>query len=95
MKGPYVCTLSKNGKPYKRKKIIFRKPVNEKSKNSFFVNFLVFLVIGFILGMVSGFLDLPKETFYIFIAIVFGGVFSYNLKNPKYSKPFIEDEEIV
>lgn len=93
LKGPFVCTLIKNGKEYKRQKLVFPKVPAQVSRLSFLVRFISCIILGGLFGFVSFYFQLPKESIYIFsVALV---VFFYRLGAYKGAAPVIEDEEIV
>jgi len=50
IKGPFVCTLSKNEKPFKRKSLIFNNSIRKNNKKYFFYSTILYIVIGIILG---------------------------------------------
>lgn len=90
-KGPLVCTLLKNGKVYKRQKLLYNK-VKRFSKQ-YFINMIKLMILGVFYGILLGYLDLSKSYLYIsfgvFILIVLSNSFSRQLKNF-----IIEDEEV-
>lgn len=95
LKGPFTCTLSKNGNPYKRQKLLFPM-VNQKNyKFSFLGRFILFISIGAVFGVAKSYWQLPKETTYIFLAVLFVMVFFSSLKANKGKEPVIEDEDVV
>ena len=55
LKGPFICTLSKNGNKYKRQKLIFPKLQSKSSKFSFLVRFTFFIVLGGLVGLSSSY----------------------------------------
>ncbi|MGH1439930.1 MAG: hypothetical protein ACRBBR_07470 [Cellvibrionaceae bacterium] len=94
-KGPFVCTLSKNGKEYKRQKLIFPKLRSKSKKISIFTRFLFFIVLGGLFGFASSYWQFPKESLYFFIATVFVVIYLYYRSDYKDLKPIIKNEEII
>lgn len=92
-KGPFVCTLSKNGAEYKRQKLVF--PQSKPGKFPFLVRFIFFILLGGIFGFASGYWQLPKVITYIFLSVIFLVVYFYAYRRNKDLKPKIEDEEII
>ncbi len=95
MKGPFVCTLSKNGKEYKRQKLIFTKAGPSRKSLSFIIRLSFFTFLGICFGVAHTYWQLPKESIYIFIALIFVIVFIYSFRSNKDKGPIIEHEEIV
>jgi len=95
LKGPFICTLRKNGEAYKRKKLIFPRAVANSSKNPFILRFLFYILLGLVFGFSKNYFDFPSWSTYIFLAILFIFVFAYHYKTNKNGGPLIEDEEIV
>lgn len=95
LKGPVICTLSKNGKPYKRQKLLFPMANQKNNKFSFLVRFMFFISIGVIFGVAKSYWQLPKETTYVFLAVLFVIVYFFSLKANKGKEPVIEDEDVV
>jgi hypothetical protein len=93
LKGPFVCTLSKNGKEYKRQKLIFMKAEPSGKGLPFIVRLSFFILLGACFGIARSYWQLPKESFYVFIAFVI--VFTYYSNSNKGKGPIIEHEEIV
>ena len=94
-KGPFVCTLSKNGKPYKRRKLVFSMHEVQKSKFNFLLQLVFFIFVGLIFGAAKAYWQLPKESLYLFVAAIFVAVFLYKFKTTNTPKPTIETEKIV
>lgn len=92
-KGPFVCTLSKNGKEFKRQKLFF--PQVETKKLPFLVKFSFFIILGGLFGFARTYWQLPEESIFIFIAVVFFAIFFYYIITYKGTGPKIEDEEIL
>ena len=93
LKGPFICTLNRNGQAYKRQKLLFPKPKKRAKISSLLTSFLIFLVVGTLFGLAHSYWQLPSEFIYIFIALVLIIVTSLNSKNHKSIKPVIENEE--
>ncbi|WP_444942896.1 hypothetical protein ACJJIK_12280 [Microbulbifer sp. ZKSA006] len=94
-KGPFVCTLSKNGSEYKRQKLLFSKSDSSSKRQPFIARFSFFIVLGALLGFARAYWQLPNESIYIFLAALFVAVFAYQIKEHKGAGPVIEDEKIV
>jgi hypothetical protein len=90
LKGPFVCTLSKNGFIYRRQKLIFP---NVKRNLLLMLLFCIGLSVAF--EMAKKYLQLQNESVYIFIILIISLIFIFNLKTSKDSKPVIEEEAIV
>jgi len=93
-KGPFVCTLSKNGKAYKRQKLIYPKAIKTGKKSHFVLRLIFFVGVGVAFGLLKADLQLPEASIYIFVAVLFITEFVYQLKTAKRT-PLIEDEKIV
>ena len=93
--GPYVCTLYKNGKAFKRQKLCLRKEGKSRAKFSLLQVLLHFIVFCVMLWATWIYFDLPEK--YFLAVIGFGfllitmGHFSLRLG----STLVIEDEEIA
>lgn len=90
LKGPVVCTLSKNGREYKRQKMIFPK-FDPSAKILFFTLILVVVFFEF----ASLHWQLPRYYIVIFFIVVFIVAFVHDWKNRNKRKPIIESEEII
>lgn len=86
-KGPFVCTLFKNGEPYKRKKLIF--PALNKYV-PWHATWWFYLTLGAIAGLVVGLLDL---SFWFAIAVI-SLLFLFNSIKAPQLKPYIEEVEL-
>jgi hypothetical protein len=95
LKGPFVCTLSKNGDAYKRQRLLFPKAKPSSKGMSFLVSFLLFLVLGVLFGLARSYWQLPSESIYIFIAVLSLMAFPFYSRKYKGTGPVIENEEIV
>lgn len=97
LKGPFVCTLSKNGTAFKRQRLVFPQENNQSRKVPYLFQFLLFILLGIVFSVSKSFFDLPEASNYIFLSILFLLVFVYQYKfrKNKNAKPLIEDEEIV
>ena len=80
-KGPFMCTLNKNGVPYQRQKLSI--PKNITSKKSLFKRFLCYLVLAFIFGILKAYWRLPDYATYIFCSVIAVWVFWYYLNSYK------------
>jgi hypothetical protein len=94
LSGPLVCTLSKNGREYKRQKLVFPK-LESSAKVLFFI-----LILGVIsLEFASSHWQLPKYYILVFFVFVFIASFLYDWKNRKKRNLTedvkIENEEII
>lgn len=95
LKGPLVCTLIKNGKEHMRQRLIFSK-ANKSSKGlPFIARFSFFILLGALFGVARSYWQLPIESIYIFILLLFAIVFIYYLKSYNGEEPVIEEENIV
>lgn len=94
-KGPFVCTLSKNGNEYKRQKLLFPKGNSSSKGLPFIARFSFFIVLGALFGFARAYWQLPKESIYVFLAALFVVVFANQIKTHKGTGPVIEDEKIV
>lgn len=95
IKGPFVCTLTKNGREYKRQKLVFHKALVQSKKLPFIVELTFYIVLGGLFGFASSHWQLPKDSIYAFLALLFVVVFFYHRNSRKGSGPVIEDEGIV
>ncbi|WP_444932887.1 hypothetical protein [Microbulbifer sp. JTAC008] len=95
LKGPFVCTLSKNGKEYKRQKLVFPKAEPSRKGLPFIIRLSFFILLGACFGVASSYSQFSKESIYVFIALIFVVVFAYHSKSYKGKGPVIEHEEIV
>jgi len=95
LKGPFLCTLSKNGDAYRRQRLLFPKAKPSSKWKSFLVSFLLFLVLGILFGLARSYWQLPSESIYIFIAVLSVIVFPFYSEKYKGTGPVIENEKIV
>jgi hypothetical protein len=95
LKGPFVCTLSKNGDAYKRQRLLFPKAKPSSKGMSFLVSFFLFLVLGILFGLARSYWQLPSESIYIFIVVLSVMAFPFYSRKYKGTGPVIENEEIV
>ncbi|MFV0478755.1 MAG: hypothetical protein ACK5ME_13110 [Parahaliea sp.] len=89
LKGPFVCTLIKNGKPYKQQKLIFPK----KGLSSKWI--LFFIIFSGIFGFTHSYWKLSNEFIYIFIILLSAIFFVYYIIHHKDVWPLIKNEEII
>lgn len=94
-KGPFVCTLSKNGKEYMRQKLVFPKAERSSNGMPFVVKLSFFIMLGALFGFARSYWQLPKESIYVFLVLLFTIVFTYYLRSHKGIEPVIEYEKIV
>ena len=94
-KGPFICTLSKNGGIYKSQRLIFPKSERKKNKMHFLLILLFCIGLGVAFGMAKAFWQLSNESEYISVIVLFVVAFLYFLKTNKGSGPLIEEENIV
>ena len=87
--------VSKNGKEYKRQNLVFPKAEESSKRLPFIVKFSFFIFLGICLGLARSFWQLPKESIYVFIVLIFVVVFMYYFRGYKGKEPVIESEEIV
>jgi hypothetical protein len=95
LKGPIICTLIKNSKPYKRKILIFQFGGTKGSKRSFFLRLLPYLILGIVLGFISSHYQIPDIYVLGLILAVVSIHAIYDLKKGIYSKntvKIVEDE---
>lgn len=91
-KGPFTCTLYKNGEPYKRQKLIFPRAKGGALANLF--DFAIFLFLGISYGFAYSYFELPSYSLFIFmIAIIFLS-FSSKIPGNQKTNPIIENENI-
>lgn len=95
LKGPFVCTLSKNGVFYKRQKLIFPKLVQRKDRMHLLLILLFCAGSGVAFAIAKDFWQLPNYFLFIFLGVIFLVVYLYSLKTSKGSGPVIEEENIV
>ena len=95
LKGPFVCTLSKNGKEYKRQKLVFLNSNSSLKDLHYISRMSFFIALGTSFGFAYSYWQLPKESMFVFLVILSVMVFAYHLKNQKRTTPVIEHEEIV
>ncbi|MCK4743314.1 MAG: hypothetical protein KAT25_05805 [Sulfuriflexus sp.] len=101
LRGPFVCTLSKNGVDIKRKKLVFP----ERKTNGFWIplltNFVIFFILGITLIYSKYYFGYSDMWLYISIgaSLVVALLFDF-IKNKKHQTgdnltPVIVEEEIV
>ena len=95
LKGPFVCTLSKNGDAYKRQRLLFPKATPSSKGMSFLISFMLFIVLGVLFGLARSYWQLPSESIYIFIAVLSVIAFPFYSRKYKGTGLVIENEEIV
>lgn len=97
LKGPFVCTLNKNGKDVRRQRLVFPRSKGEKKKVQLIIQLVAIILLGVTFSIIKRKFNLVDEATYIFLIIVFLVVFifQYKLNKNKNMKPLIEDEEIV
>lgn len=93
LKGPFVCTLNKNGQAYKRQRLVF--PKLRTGKLSFFSTLGIYILIGVLFRIARNYWQLPKESGYLLFIVVFVAVFFYQFYFNRGLEPIIEDEEIL
>ena len=69
IKGPYVCTLSKNGQVYKRQKLLFK--YRRHTKNAYLLLFFIFAALFVGPEMAESYWKFPKEYVSILIGILY------------------------
>ncbi|PKM04534.1 MAG: hypothetical protein CVV16_04920 [Gammaproteobacteria bacterium HGW-Gammaproteobacteria-6] len=84
LKGPFVCTLLKNGIDLKRKKVSFANP-------STLSRLAIFIMAGLFLGYINSIFAPPKAIFYLVLLAVFIGIVIFGVKN---GKSTIEEENL-
>ncbi len=97
LKGPIICTLIKNSKPYKRKKLVFQREGSKGSNKAFFLRLLPYLVLGLVLGFIGSHYQLSDIYVFGFILAVVLIHAIYDVKKGKYSKNAVRivEDEIV
>jgi hypothetical protein len=93
-KGPFICTLFKNGREHKRQKLIF--PTHANNKKSFFLHFLIFLFVGILFGFAHNYFKWPDYSIYLLFLAVFALSFAstHHDKNSKAKAPVIVEDDI-
>lgn len=95
LKGPFVCTLSKNGKAYMRQKLTFTKANSSSKKLSYVLLFSFYIFASALFEFIRSYWQLPKESIYVFAPLLIFIVIAYQLKNGKGKKFVIENDEII
>lgn len=93
LKGPFVCTLMKNGVAIRRQRLVFARVV-KTSRLPFFIELLFFVFLASALGCLVPCLHLPQEMIYFSYALFFSMVVVYQLSTRKWVGALIEDEEV-
>jgi len=87
-KGPFICTLNKNGIPYKRQIITFPEI---KTKNR-----ILWIGIGVVVGVTTAFIQRYFELSYgytfVFGIVLFVSIFSFSNIGKGYKTPTIKEE---
>ncbi len=86
MKGPFVCTLNKNGVPILRQRLVFP----ARSKTSPIASLVLFMLLGFFFSLAGGYFGFPTWSIYCFIAAVCAVALVRDRR--KIRRPFIEEE---
>ena len=94
IKGPFVCALHRNGKEFKRQKLVFPRAQSKTRRFPFFARFLFYIAVGGIFGFAWSYWRLPIGLLYLFVAVVFVVVFLYSFRVNMGRPPKIEDEEV-
>lgn len=89
LKGPLICTLSKNGVATKRQKLIF------PNARRYWHVCLICIGVVAACEIAKAFGLLLKGPVYAFIGVFLLAAFTYVLITDKRSKPFIEEEDVV
>ena len=94
-KGPFICTLFKNNKPFKRKKLLFH-AIN-KNKRQIFYDFIPYLILGIIMGVAGAYFKLSDVVVYgiIILFVLIHSLYNYKTNKQHYKKPVIVEEKIV
>lgn len=97
LKGPFICTLTKNNKPYKRKKLIFQNLGKNGNMKSFIYGIIPYIILGLILGVAELYFQLSDMVVWgIIIGVVFlHSIYDKKTKKHNDRKPKIIEEEIV
>ena len=92
--GPFVCTLSKNGQPIKRQKLVFPESDKDSAKSPGNWKLLPLMAAGAVAGfaMASGQLTIA-ETIAASIALLVPGIF-FAKRNGAFPRPIIEEEAL-
>ncbi|QDU11865.1 hypothetical protein [Gimesia aquarii] len=100
-KGPFLCTLSKNGKDIKRQKLVFHSLKDNSGTIPHWLRFLFYLLFYVTLflafAVAKVYLHLPQESYidFLFSLVVVASIFlSYRIVKDG-SKFEIVDEEII
>ncbi len=87
LKGPFVCSLYKNGKLYKQQKLVFGDP---NYKVPWYLKYWFVVLFGLILGLLSTYFKFPIWIALVLVTIL--GTFK-RINAPK-KRPSIEEVEI-
>lgn len=90
-KGPFVCTLYKNGQAYKRQRLVFPK----SGKLKLTTIFVLSILIGVLFGIARVYWQFPVNWLYPFVFVIFIVVLLYQHRSRDDRKPIIENEEII
>jgi hypothetical protein len=93
LKGPFICTLTKNGQILRRQKIVFPQPA--KKNLPFFTKLWFWLIAGATFGVIKAFLNFPDWTLFVFAGASFLFIFIYFIKFYNGHQPFIEEENDI
>lgn len=93
LKGPFVCTLTKNGRVLKRQKLIFPDP--EKKNQPFFTRLWFWLIVGATFGVIKALLNLGDWTLFVFTGTAFLFMLIYYVKYNRSYQPFIEEDSDI
>ena len=91
LKGPFVCTLLRDGEPIKKQRLVF--PVPKPSQNRFWYWLGFFVLLGVAFGAVQSHFSLPDSSFWVFLVIA--AVVSIVASMGQRVDPYIEEEEYV
>ena len=96
VKGPFICTLNKNGIAIKRQSLQFPRKRDNKKKVAYIFELSVYITIGAILGVINSNINLPTPYIVITLIIAFmvSFVCKYKIAKNNYLEPLIQDEEI-
>lgn len=93
LRGPYLCTLIKNGNDYKCQKLVFPTAKRNKRFSQHLIELVPYVVLGAIFAVFEIYFDLPEWSLYLFVGIVF--IFAMWRSLAEGKVPVIEDEPIA
>ncbi|WP_111641201.1 hypothetical protein [Marinimicrobium alkaliphilum] len=95
LKGPFECTLSKNGNALRRQKMVFPKRTSGAERFPFFVQLAFFIALGGVFGFAKAYWQLPEVSMYVFLGILFVLIVVLQGKGYMGSRPVFEDDDLT